>query len=869
MKNSLTRKKFRLNPVFVFLFFLGVIFHSCKDTFLEDNTPSWLGSSIYNQLNEGYIDDNAKKHTFENTIRLIDDVGYSDVLRKTGSKTVFVADDDAFDHFFQANAWNVSSYDQLTIAQKRIILNSCMINNALLIENLSTITGPVQGQALRTSTAMSVLDSIPFELAENLPVNNSYWDKFRLKGLRLAKDNTPVPLLHFLEGQMSAHHITSNDFSILFNGLTRDVDDAYIYNVKVNQRDITCKNGYIHILDEVLLPPSNMADVIHSASETKTFSSFLERFSAPYYSASLTDQFQLIGGTDSVFVKGYFSERSAIVKYNKDTKVCLDPDNKAVSSLLLFDPGWNLYRSSDINGSFQNDMGVIFAPSDDAMNNYFTLGAGRALIDRYGSKEAIPNIVLDKLVRNHMKTSFLASIPSQFSNIVDDAQEKMGITTSQIDKVYLSSNGIVYVTNTVYPPALYSSVMFPAYINENMKVFNWAIDQLEFDAYLLSMVNTYSFIIPTDNFRYIVPTSLKYNDPVAWEFHYDNVKKSVYASVHPYNVNTNGIGDSISAVYNASILKNHLEDMLDYHIIVGKIEGDRAFYRTKGGGTIKVTQNNEGDLFLSGGGDLERNDPQFVTKVYDQSKETNLRGNGKTYVLEQPVQTPTRSVYSILSDSTNYPQFYEFFKLLQGADDLWEGDKIRSVKYSVFYKDATQAGLDFNVRFLNTYHYTLYVPENSQVLEAINNGLPTWDDVAAETDQDIRDVKADQIIRFLRYHFQDNAVFLDKPSISASYQTATLNRNTDTFYKLSLSGGNNSLNINSGSGDVVSVVKTNGLYNMMARDFKFNTANPSNATLIETSSYVVIHQINKCLYFEGEFDLLSRNKAVKRLIRKY
>jgi uncharacterized surface protein with fasciclin (FAS1) repeats len=814
--------------------------NSCKDDeyFYENNIPEGLGKSIYDEL--------QTRGNFTEYLRLIDDLEYAEVLSKTGSKTLFVADDEAFKRFYANNPWGVKRYEDFSLAQKKLIMNSSMINNALLIENLSTIEGPVSGQALRRATALSVLDTIPFESGNTLP-GNAYWDRFRETGIRLAKDNTPVPMLHFLEAQMTAKNITNEDFSILFNGLQRNKDDAYIYNIKVKQRDITCQNGYIHVLEDVLIPPSNMADVIRTTPETRIFSSFLERFAAPYYNAGLTEQYHQLGGTDSVFVKGYFSERSETVTYNSTTKTCRDPNGNTVANFLLYDPGWNRYRASEITGSFQTDMGAVFAPSDEALRKYFETGSGRALIDRYGSMENIPNEVLDKLVKNHTKVSFLATLPSQFHTIVDDAQEKMGIETAHIEKVHLATNGVVYIMNTVYPPALYSSVMFPATINENMKVFNWAIDQLSFDAYLLSMVNYYSFFLPTDNFTYIVPTSLKHDQPEAWKFHYDNARNTVYASVHPYDITTYQIGDSISAVTTATVLKDHLEDMLDYHIVVGNIEDGREFYRTKGGGTIRIIRNGN-RIQVSGGGEIERNAPPIaVGDIYDQTKETNGRGNGKAYILDQPIQTPTRSVYEVLSTT---PQFSEFFTLLQGYDDLWVGDNVRATKFSIFYKDAAQAGLDLNVRFLNTFHYTLYVPTNDEVTKAIQNGLPTWDDVEAATDQDERDAKAEKIIRFLRYHFQDNAVFLDKPALSASYETATLDTNTDTFYKLYLSGGNYSLNITTESAGTAKVKTDNGLFNIMARDFKFNTANPASATTIETSSFIVIHQIDKCLYFE-------------------
>ena len=48
--------------------------------------------------------------------------------------------------------------------------------------------------------------------------------------------------------------ITDEDFSILFNGATRQTGDAHIFDRKVIERDITCKNGYIHVLDALLMP---------------------------------------------------------------------------------------------------------------------------------------------------------------------------------------------------------------------------------------------------------------------------------------------------------------------------------------------------------------------------------------------------------------------------------------------------------------------------------------------------------------------------------------------------------------------------------------------------------------------------------------
>ena len=63
---------------------------SCDGYDLGDEDPSWLGSSIYAYLDDG---------NYTNTVRLINDLNYGTVLNTTGSKTLFVADDDAFNRF--------------------------------------------------------------------------------------------------------------------------------------------------------------------------------------------------------------------------------------------------------------------------------------------------------------------------------------------------------------------------------------------------------------------------------------------------------------------------------------------------------------------------------------------------------------------------------------------------------------------------------------------------------------------------------------------------------------------------------------------------------------------------------------------------
>jgi hypothetical protein len=122
---------FRRHLFLELLLLVGLLWMvSCKDDYLyDDNEPEWLGSSIYDYLKS------SENYTYYT--RLIEEVeDYKEVLSKTGSKTLFVADDKAFEEFFKNNMWNVSSYDNLNLTQKKLILKFSMIDNAYLDRNL-------------------------------------------------------------------------------------------------------------------------------------------------------------------------------------------------------------------------------------------------------------------------------------------------------------------------------------------------------------------------------------------------------------------------------------------------------------------------------------------------------------------------------------------------------------------------------------------------------------------------------------------------------------------------------------------------------------------------------------------------------------
>ena len=64
----------------------------------EDSRPSWLGGSIYEELqNPG---SGLLQGSFKYYLQLVEDLGSAEDLKRTGSLTIFPANDEAFERFF-------------------------------------------------------------------------------------------------------------------------------------------------------------------------------------------------------------------------------------------------------------------------------------------------------------------------------------------------------------------------------------------------------------------------------------------------------------------------------------------------------------------------------------------------------------------------------------------------------------------------------------------------------------------------------------------------------------------------------------------------------------------------------------------------
>ena len=844
-----TRKEF-----WIALLVGGLVLSSCQEYDLDEKTPDGYGASIYSWLDE--------QGDFTNMVRLINDLNYREVLDRTGSKTLFAANDEAFGRFFQKNDWGVRSYEGLSLAQKRMLLFGAMIDNSYQVQSLSSTEGPIEGDCMRRQSSQSIYDTVQVMHSEEIP-NAIYWKRYEGRNLVLMHDMTPTPMIHFIERHMNNKQITNDDYDFLYNYTTkRESGDASVNGAQIVEQNIKCMNGFVNRTNEVMTPLPNMADIINNKKNTTIFAHLLQRYSVPDYCGDeVTRAYNANRGTqvDSVFQLRYFAKRS---QDGREFTATHNQKSQA-NGELRFDPGWNSYyilSNASAETALQQDMAVMLVPTDEALEEYWQNGAGAALRKNFGSWDNVPYSTLTEFLNANMLSSFVSSVPSKFHSILNDAADPMGITKEQIDSVWLGCNGAIYLTNHVFTPTSFVSVMYPTVVDQNMSIMHWAIDQLNFGAYLNSLNSRYSFFLPSNN------ALLEYIDPVSYgkptqqmlRFHYDPNRKGneVYASIHNIDPETGIAGDSIGVYSNsggknldANPILNRLYNILNDHVVIGDVEDGHEFYRTKGNSTLYVKNASLGAEGMTVEGSRQMNGETEaipISYVYDQTN----GGNGKTYILEQgPVLGTRQTVFNVLGQ---HPEFSRFRELLEGSDLL---ETIH---------DGRFACSDTCISVFNNYHYTIYVPTNESIDALIADGkLATWDDVAQlDTTYHDQKVKYDQYTQqiddFLRYHIQDNSIYigadntsgnatLDNDGSVTDYETAFIDKNSKTFNKLTITTdkAGSAISIRDKAGNTRRVMTDRpGLFNLMATEYSYESADKSRANIIHSSSSAAIHLID-------------------------
>lgn len=958
---------------------------ACKDDYiLDDEKPDWLYENIYSYL--------ERKGTFTNYLQLMQDKDINtegardlkEVLSKTGSKTVFVANDEAWDKFFRHNAtlpasnpWhNATSYGNLTPAQKKLLIHTSMLNNAIVMENLSAADGdgtkaPEPGQYMRRYTDVDVLDTITYIPAKQVPISYSptdedYWAKFRGKedapgpGIYLVTDATRNMMLHFTREHMGRGDVDirdDEDFKIIM-GEGRKTDDVHIYNARLIEKDSVAENGYVNVTEKVLVPLPSMAEVIRTSGRTNIFAHMMDRFSYPYPNTTLTENYRNLHPdfSGTIYTKLYFTETMGA----RGKSQVIDPNNVTVGAerRLEYDPGWNEYSLTD---ETRKDMAAMFVPDDETFIREFSTGGSLSqfistytpehkdytfdindLETLYRKIDYIPLDNVRDLLNNHMHVSFVNAVPHKIQNLRDDISQDAMFTpddVANIDTCLLACNGAIYVMKAVYGPANFVSVAGPANITETNTIMRWAINDgkdnatseqmhMNYYAYLTAMRSTFSLFLPSDDALTRTYDPISFTSQHARAIRIEKKDKGTPPLDfynYPYNTTTGVLADSpflLDTPDKWSVL-NRLRTILESHTIVhnddNPIDNEDEYYLAKNGSGLKVTKafNPSTGKYavtkVQGGFQLE-NERAGITggspgtwEIEVAPSNTYEERNGTTFVInDAPIIPASKSIYHALTQE--FPEEGDAFYALtdfDGNDDIVKA-VVRDPKdvknYSFWYGGSTTGAIDFNVKFLSNYNYTVLVPTADAIADAISKGLPTWESIREDFENSIeRDEKGEPMYwdtgnnhvmwiheidpetglpeeestdslrvlaqvtylhNFLRCHFIDNSFFEDKSARTVKdFSSFSYDQINGTFVKVYMGRQPSHLVVHDAVGGP-ELTTTGNLRNILTSDMicikdddgsmsgeeTTPTTRPSMKNIaLKSSSSAVVHQINGVL----------------------
>lgn len=904
---------------------------SCKDDdLILTGQPSWLGNSIYERLQD--------EGTYKYTLRLIDDLGETDVLSHTGSRTLFVAADSAYEAWFKNNKWGVSKYEDLTLPQKKLLLRNSMIDNAYLLELMSNETAegdaatPEWGRTMRRTTSASAYDSVYVMQPSEMP-DNAYWASKRGgNAIRILKDVTEAPMIHFLPAYLQNHKITAEDLNLLTNRRATSINEAWVNGVKVVNSgdpekkkvdyDVTCKNGYIQKVERVIESSPNMAQIIYSDDDMSTWAHLLDRYAIPYFDKTLWQDYNKnYKNNDSLFVLRY----AAKSYYNGSGKTTIERSNYDSSSdngkyvyndertttktvipydeLLRFDPGWNQYIDDNQQNTLHNDAGMMIVPTNQAVQEWWN-GPGKSLQDEYGTLDNVPTSIITELINVNMIPTFSTFVPSKFASVLNDAKEPLGITKDDIVQCYMGCNGVVYKVGKVFTPALFASVAYPALAHAStMNIIYSIIDGRTFKPYLLSMDSKYALILPSNNAMQFVldPASfgrstttddVKVETPYLLEFTFNSEKQQLECVRYKSTIGDNGEiikGDKLGEVGSTGFRNRLFDSMMNYLIIVlpdqnmtveKYIDAGYSFFKTKGGGLIKATKVG-GKVQFQGGWQVEHNRNISAVDRYDMD-------NGSSYLVDDMMPIASqKSVYITLQE---HPEFSKFLTMMEN-----DYNNVLSNLLNNKYSAGQSWVASKNLRLLDNYNYTVYVPTNEAIQKLQDEKILPTDEELDRGDFDVKkalDPKVDSIclaegwyeesasdkvkadIRakvvetmttimsdFIRYHVQDHSVAIgmvpevevdDNGNVTnykshTSFESMKRDLETGRFIPLEVNFTNSNMTVKDKVGATHHVVTDNGLYNLQCREYWFEGKNTEvNASLFMASD-VVVHQIDGVL----------------------
>lgn len=860
--------------------------------------------------------------------------------------TVFAPNDEAFDRFFAHNAWTdeqgnaISSYEQLSDSQKLSLIYMSYIPGFVTANSLHA-SKSVRGY-LRLYSYDRQFNLVPYKHTGGTDINTFPPDSYSY--IDYAKELNQ----HIVDGVWIGYGTIGdytgalayrggtmiwNDDYWQYNGLSHDdlvfigaadtegSEHITIGNAHITQPNQRCQNGYLHLVDEVVVPQPNLMCALAQArwgGKCSLASSLVQRFNYLKYDPDYAYYKEQIfnDGDSAMTVRNSLLDRVSTT--TTQTPAIILPTDEALKAFLLAtdNPLWQFGINQD---------------------NYYTM------------LMSLPREVLQSFVKEWFRTSFTDVLPSRYSNMRSAKGHQLlaGVTTPEayklaVQQVITAADGIIVVVDAV-PNAedLRNELTFVKLAGQVAGAALTANDRYEYNTnaapfstdYQREMHNkSFTMFVPADaglkQYGLVDPISMASNNRTSWR----------YWSLTPQSISYNGDGQiavaakayrydynkvrntetdrPLSAMYSSNANENCangnygptkrqlLTDMLDQHIVLQNLDSmlntPRHWCLSRSGMPIYMKEHTNTNIVVNGGMQIDLNERDAADKHDCTLQFVGQNSTGTSVVIDRPMQPTSQNVFQRLQSNDAFSMFFDCANALNGAYDLKnqlfdiETSEALNRKYTIFADFSGSYARYGNantmlVNFFHNFNYTIFVPTNEGMQKAIAEGLPTIESIEQFVEESLDgngqlpDDKREQaqaryltLLNFLKYHFCDKSYFLEPDLESGDTEqttTACIDASNQQALTADINSGNGMLMVRDASNRYKAVKPD--LANIIARDAEFN-AEPTRAKYILSASNVVLHGIDNADYLlfdntlNGDFTRAWRTpSAARKFVKKY
>ncbi len=701
---------------------------ACEDNREMFKTPPWLGGSSIEILEE--------RGNYTTFLKLMDLANYTEPISKQ-LFTLFVPDDAAFKTYF--NSVGINSVDDLSKDEAVQLFTLHVLRNPrsrfqLIYEYAwSELQGPTGEYASLFHRKETPSTSIPYtETVRYLP---GFAGQQRL--IYTGPKFVPLFTEEFFNDYGGARD--GSDYLFLYpgstwkKGYTPNLKGMNWHNAMVipnpeipDELEVRTASGFIYFLDRVVPPMPNIEEYL-SANQDKfgLYYDILQRF-ARYGNQRIDEQNR--------------------VQFRKSYDLIFDlAEERAITTGTEVPP---------------RSMWTAFLPSDDVLQNYLD----NTVLKYYSSLDSVPRVTLYYILQTQLSGTLVVPSKMEISyfNAFGDATE---VRRSDIVSQYMCSNGVIYETNKVMEPNVFTCVPGELFFNRDYTTLLFLLNQANM---LSSLAN------PDADVTLFATTNEK-----LLEY---GIRFNATSSV----IEQRGPVDGVWRPMNNTELVMFAQDQI-YKGRLDGLSGSSGFVEMASGNYIKYGNNQvmaaENQAF---------NRPSNILEV-----EVNER-NGLLVKLDYPIAS-NLVVGKFLSNGHNIatgpadPEVSEFRDLLISANLL--DNRFRNA--------ITREPIPNLKFFAANKYWTGFIPTNEAMAKARAEGIIplTYPSTPAGRDS---------IDKFLKYHFIQGQVVFNDGKKSGSFETHSTYRdsldNTKILNaRLQVMSAPNNLTIEDVSGQVVNI----------------------------------------------------------------